>query len=333
MDDIPFLVPQFRVRRLPAPELRQDPVTGRWTIISTDRLARPQEVRAVAPPTRLETCPFCAGHEVLTPVETYSIRSGGNWRVRVVPNMYPALLPTGGPAHGRHEVVVECPHHEVSLANLAADHVADVLRVYRDRIVAAKHDPRLVYPFVFKNQGADAGASLEHAHSQLVLLPRVPLIVAEELAGGAAHHATTGRCIYCDLLSDEGRSGERLVLDSPRFIALLAYAGRFPFETWLLPKPHASHFETISDDEAAELGEVLRSVLRKLAVGLGDPPYNFFVHTSPLSEPPLPHYHWHLELLPRVAGVAGFECGTGCAINPVPPEQAAAYLRGVNERA
>ena len=329
MDEIAFHVPRFRVRRLPAPELRKDPIVERWTIISTDRLGRPQEVHAEMPPTRLETCPFCAGHEHLTPHAIAELRDERGWRVRVVPNMYPALRPIDGAAHGGHEVVIECPQHEPSLANLPADQFVFLLRAYQQRVVAARQDPRLVYPMIFKNAGADAGASLEHAHSQIVLLPRLPTVLCDEIAAGVAHQAATGRCIFCDLMENERKVGERIILESGRFVALAAYAGRFPLETWILPKAHASHFESISNEEIDDLANLFRQLLRKLTAGLDDPPYNYFIHTGPLTESAMPHFHWHLELLPRITGIAGFEIGAGFAINPVPPEQAAAYLRKV----
>jgi UDPglucose--hexose-1-phosphate uridylyltransferase len=340
MNEISFHVPRFRVRRLPTPEFRKDPVVDRWVIVSTDRLGRTQELHAETSTARPESCPFCAGHEYLTPHEVCVLPGDGTWRIRVVPNMYPALrggawetwrdgLHQGNRGAGSHEVIVECPQHESALANLPAEQVADLVRVYRDRIRANKSDPRLVYPLVFKNSGADAGASLEHAHSQIITMPRVPLAVHEELDGALAHHRETGRCIFCTLLESE-MAGPRALLQTANFAAFLPYAGRFPFECWLFPKAHVSHFEELSDDLAGEFGAALRQVLRKLYLGLDDPPYNYFIHTAPLNEPPLPHYHWHIEVLPRITGIAGFEWGTGFAINPVPPEQAAEYLRSIH---
>jgi UDPglucose--hexose-1-phosphate uridylyltransferase len=182
---------------------------------------------------------------------------------------------------------------------------------------------------IFKNAGADAGASLEHAHSQIVLLPRLPTVLRDEIAAGVAHHAATGHCIFCELIENEHKVGGRIMLESERFIVFAAFAGRFPFETWILPKVHASHFEMILDGEIDDLAKLFRQLLRKLAAGLDDPPYNYFIHTGPLTESAMPHYHWHIELLPRITGIAGFEIGAGFAINPVPPEQAAAYMREV----
>jgi UDPglucose--hexose-1-phosphate uridylyltransferase len=341
MDDAIFHDPRFRVRRLPEPEIRKDPVVDRWVIVSTDRLGRTQELHAEAPPSRLHACPFCAGNERLTPQESFAIRDENGWRIRVVPNAFPALrrvnefrsLSQNGferwSGLGIHEVIIECPHHESSLANLPAAHLADIFRVYRQRIRAGKDDPRLIYPMIFKNCGADAGATLEHAHSQIILMPCVPLIAHEELDGANRFREATGRCVFCDLRDREQTAGVRMVCESAEFTAFAAFAGRFPFETWILPKHHASHFEEISDAETDALAEMMRTVLRKLSLGLNDPPYNFYIHSAPLNEPATSAYHWHIEILPRLTGTAGFEWGTGFAINPVPPEQAAAYLRGV----
>jgi UDPglucose--hexose-1-phosphate uridylyltransferase len=341
-DDIPFHVSSFRVRPLPAPELRKDPLVDRWVIVSTDRLSRALELHAATTVTPLETCPFCAGNEHLTLAALLELPAGREpWQVRVVPNLYPAVRSDlaaqawsddwheGCRAIGRQEVVIECPQHETSLANLPADQAAEVLRAYRERLRAAQEDPRLAYAMVFKNSGADAGASLEHAHSQLLVLPQVPRTVQEELDRAKRNFDATGRCFFCDWWRLEQEAGVRHLLDSSRFSVFLPYAGRFPCEMCILPKEHQSRFEEIGDEACQELGEVLWAALRKLQIGLNDPPYNYLLHTAPLRSELLPHYHWHLEVLPRVTGVAGFEWGTGCFINPVPPEQAAAYLRNV----
>jgi UDPglucose--hexose-1-phosphate uridylyltransferase len=341
-DEIPFHVPSFRVRPLPAPELRKDLLVDRWVIVSTDRLSRALELHSANTVTPLEACPFCAGNERMTSAALLELfDEHGRWRVRVVPNLYPAVRSNvvaqawsdgwhdGCKAVGRQEVVVECPQHETSLANLPAEQLTQVLGAYRERLQAAQEDPRLAYAIVFKNSGAEAGASLEHAHSQLLILPQVPRIVQEELDAAKRHFDSNSRCFFCDWWRVEQEAGVRQLLDSPRFSVFLPYAGRFPCEMCILPKEHQSRFEEISAEACQELGDVLRSALRKLQRGLNDPPYNYILHTAPLRSGALPHYHWHLEVLPRITGVAGFEWGSGYFINPVPPEQAAAYLRSV----
>jgi UDPglucose--hexose-1-phosphate uridylyltransferase len=333
------------LRGLPMPELRKDPIVGRWVIIATDRAKRPVAPKGEVLAASEGFCPFCEGSEGNTPLEILSYRDRNTrpnekgWRVRVVPNKFPALQVEGDLQKrgegiydkmngiGAHEVIIECPFHEVTLANLSEDNIREVLWVYRDRLVDLKKDPRLVYGMLFKNVGALAGASLEHTHSQLIVTPIVPINVQEEMSGALEFYNYRGRCIYCDMIHQELSSEKRLVLDTPNFLAFAPFAARFPFETWILPKSHNSHYENIQKIEVDELGTVLKTILRKIEVALDNPAYNYIIHTSPFDTQALPHYHWHLEVIPRLTRVAGFEWGTGFYINPVPPEQAAAYLR------
>jgi UDPglucose--hexose-1-phosphate uridylyltransferase len=213
------------------------------------------------------------------------------------------------------------------MANLSEDNIREVLWVYRDRLVDLKKDPRLVYGMVFKNVGAAAGASLEHTHSQLIVTPIVPISVWEEMSGSLEFFNFRGRCIYCDMVHQEVSTEKRIVLDTPNFVSLAPYASRFPFETWIIPKNHNSHYENIQKTEVDELGTVIKTILLKLEYALDKPAYNYIIHTSPFDTQALPHYHWHIEVIPRLTRVAGFEWGTGFYINPVPPEQAADFLK------
>jgi UDPglucose--hexose-1-phosphate uridylyltransferase len=290
-------------------------------------------------------CPFCAGHETETPGEILAYRdrtghpNGPGWRVRVVPNKFPALQ-IEGDLHkrgegiydkmngiGAHEVIIECPQHETTMADLSEENIREVLWVYHDRLVDLKKDPRLVYGMVFKNVGAAAGASLEHTHSQLIVTPIVPINVWEEMSGSLEFFNYRGRCLFCDMIHQELSTDKRIVLDTPNFVCFSPYAARFPFEVWILPKNHSSHYEYIQKTEVDELGTVLKTILLKLETGLDHPAYNYIIHTSPFDTQLLPHYHWHIEIIPRLTRVAGFEWGTGFYINPVPPEQAASFLR------
>jgi UDPglucose--hexose-1-phosphate uridylyltransferase len=327
------------------PELRKDPIVGRWVIISTERGKRPAPARNEPLPDG--PCPFCEGNEQDTPHEILAYRDrasrpdGRGWRVRVVPNKYPALQVEGDLQKrgdgiydrmngvGAHEVILECPAHETSMTRLSEENIREVLWVYRDRLVDLKKDPRLVYGMVFKNSGAAAGATLEHSHSQLIVTPIVPINVWEEMSGALEFYNYRGRCIYCDMIHQELGTAKRIVLDTPNFLSFCPYASRFPYETWILPKAHNSHFENIQKNEVDELGTVLKSVLLKIERGLDGPAYNYIIHTSPFDTQLLPHFHWHMEVIPRLTRVAGFEWGTGFYINPVPPEQAAAHLAGV----
>ena len=181
---------------------------------------------------------------------------------------------------------------------LTEDNIREILWVYRDRLVDLKKDPRLVYGMVFKNVGAAAAASLEHSHSQLIVTPIVPINVWEEMTGSLEFFNYRGRCIYCDMIHQELGTEKRIVLDTPNFVSFAPFAGRFPFETWILPKNHTSHFENIQKTEVEELGTVLKTILLKLESALDKPAYNYIIHTSPFNTQSLPHYHWHIEIIP-----------------------------------
>jgi UDPglucose--hexose-1-phosphate uridylyltransferase len=326
-------------------ELRKDPIVGRWVIIAPDRAKRPQDYRQEFRLTAGAFDPFLEGNEDATPPEILAYRAGGSrpngpgWRVRVVPNKFPALTVEGSLSKrgdgmydlmngvGAHEVIIECPHSETNMSRLSAEHIREVLWAYRDRLVDLKRDPRLVHGLIFKNKGAPAGASLEHSHSQLIVTPVVPISVWEEMTGSLEFYNYRGRCIYDDMIQQELAAARRVVLDTPGFLVFCPFASRFPFETWILPKQHSSQFENIPRQSLDELGMVLKTVLGKLEAALDDPPYNYVVHTAPFDSGELPHYHWHFEIFPRLTRVAGFEWGSGFYINPVSPEEAAAFLR------
>lgn len=327
------------------PDLRKDPIVGRWVIIAPDRAKRPEDFTHEFKSGPDRFCPFCEKNEDATPPEIMAYRAPGSeanrpgWRTRVIPNKFPALQIEGQldkrgdgmydlmNGVGAHEVIIECPNHATNITELPVDHVREVLWVYRDRLVDLKKDPRMVHGLIFKNKGAPAGASLEHSHSQLIVTPVVPISVWEEMTGALEFYNYRGRCIYCDMVQQELATGSRIVLDTPNFLVLCPFASRFPFETWILPKQHSSQFENIPRQGIEELGMVLKSTLGKLELALDDPPYNYVLHTSPFDSTELAHYHWHLEVFPRLTRVAGFEWGSGFYINPVLPEEAADFLR------
>ncbi|HVE42543.1 MAG TPA: galactose-1-phosphate uridylyltransferase [Planctomycetota bacterium] len=324
------------------PELRRDPVAGRWVIIASERAKRPDDFAGeLAPTPRNLPCAFCAGNESMTPQEIMAVRSGGAWKVRVVANKFPALMVEGDLSKrgdgmydlmngvGAHEVIIESPRHEVSITSLNDGDVRDVLWLYKQRLLDLRNDYRLVYGLVFKNVKDKAGASMEHTHSQLIATPIVPLQVEQEIRRCSEYFDYRGRCLLCDMVMQEMQSGARMVMDSPNFIAFEPFAARFPFETHLMPKRHMSHFEATDDALLPELARVLRTSIAKIEAALNQPPYNYLIHTSPLNVRSLDHYHWHFEIIPRITRVAGFEWGSGFYINTVPPEQAAAFLREV----
>ncbi len=327
------------------PELRKDPIMGRWVIIATERAKRPTDFQGEPPGPPPAFCPFCEGNEDKTPREIIAYRAQGTapngpgWKLRVVPNKFPALQIEGNldkrgvgiydrmNGIGAHEVIIEAPTHIVSLTSLSTQQIQDVLWSYRDRLTDLKRDIRFTYGMVFKNVGKTAGASLEHSHSQLIVLPTVPRTVADEIRGGKTFYDYRGRCIYCDIVSQELEDGERVVIEGENFLSYEPYAARFPFETWILPKRHMSHYEDIAKLGTEELAHCLKTTLAKIEKALSMPAYNYIIHTTPFDMGAIEHYHWHIEIIPRVTRVAGFEWGTGFYINPVPPETAADFLR------
>jgi UDPglucose--hexose-1-phosphate uridylyltransferase len=326
-------------------EFRQNPITGRWVIIAPARASRPWHIDAPgnqAPAA--ETCPFCAGNEVMTPPEVWAQRDSNTepnspgWRVRVVTNKYPALEDTGEwsgkkdgfypsmNGAGVHEVIIESPDHVVNMSALSREQFTAILHGYGARVRALKQDQRWRYWLIYKNNGERAGATLAHVHSQLVVLPFVPREARDEIAGARGHFQATGGCIYCDIIRRECEQRERLVFESERFVALCPYAARFGYETWILPKHHAPHFEQSAGLDIAALAESLRAVMVKLNGIVASAPFNYVIRSAPAEEP-TEAYHWHMEILPQITRAAGFEWGTGVHMNSVAPEDAAQLLR------
>lgn len=327
------------------PELRKDSIVERWVVFAPERANRPMDVRQNAAVTSEGIDPFAEGNESLTPGEIFAYRDrdskpdGPGWRVRVIPNKYPALSlddpsPVSVPGAyealggiGVHEVIIECPHNETNLARLSLENVREVLCVYRDRLIDLKRDSRLVHATIFKNQGVLAGASQRHAHSQLIAIPIVPMVIREELTAAQAFYQANGRSIFADLIERERAEGTRIVVESSHCVAFCPFASRFPFEVCILPTRMESHFENIRPDELADVARVLKRVLERYGQLREDPPFNYVLHTAPFNQPHLPWYAWHIEILPRVTNVAGFEWGSGMFINSVFPEDAAKILR------
>ncbi len=328
------------------PELRKDPVTGRWVIIANDRAKRPNDfVRDKVEIRATGFCPFCFGNESKTPPEIMAYRADGSarntpgWSLRVVPNKFPALGIEGTLNRqgegiydkmngiGAHEVIIETPDHRLTLANLPTQQIENVFWAFRDRIIDLKKDRRFRYILIFKNHGEAAGASLEHTHSQLIALPVVPKRVWEEVEGAKEYYTFKERCIFCDMIRQEAESGVRLIADNEGFVAMAPFAPRFPFEIVIIPKVHQSAFEESLKYEFEQLAMILKDMLQRLDRVLEKPAYNFIIHTSPVPDTSNDYYHWHMEIMPKLTKVAGFEWGTGFYINPTPPEESAKFLR------
>ena len=335
------------------PELRKDPVVGRWVIISTERSRRPGHFSPEPGRGADAFSPFVEGREDMTPPEVYAVRPGGGrdtpgWSVRVVPNKFPALEIEGSLDRrgeglydkmngvGAHEVVIETPDPVLQLADMPAEQIARVLIAWRERMRDLQRDTRLRYALVLKNHGAGAGATLEHSHSQIIATPIIPRMVQEELDGARRYFELKERQVFSDIIDQETSDGQgrRVVVSTARYIALAPFAPRFPFETWVLPLARRAAFHTIDDpDEMLELAGILKDTLGRLNAALDSPPYNLVLHTAALAEPDVAYYHWHIEIMPKLTRVAGFEIGSGFYINPTPPEDAAQYLRDVGVRA
>ena len=338
------------------PELRKDPVVGRWMIIATERAKRPTDFGGGStPPGETVICPFDEGHEPETPPEIFAIRQNGSqpngpgWDVRVIPNFSPIFRIEGEinrrakgmydtmQGIGAHEVVLETPQHIQSMAELEEQQIEKVVTAYAHRLTDLEKDPRFKYVLIFKNHGSVAGGgNLPHSRSQLIAMAVTPKLIKEELLGAQRYFEYRERCIFCDVVRQEIETGIRIVLETDTIVCFCPYASPFPFEMWILPKYHSPDFGKISDKEKQEFAFVLKKALSNLSQVLKDPPYNYVLHTAPFRREKRGYwktleedFHWHLEIMPRLTRVAGFEWGSGVYINPTPPEEAAAYLRKV----
>jgi UDPglucose--hexose-1-phosphate uridylyltransferase len=325
------------------PELRKDPVSGRWVIISIERGKRPSDFPVRAPARKGGFCAFCEGNEHTTPPEIIAVRRDGSkpdtpgWTLRVVPNKFPALRIEGEENRvgeglfdkmngiGAHEVIIETPDHSLTLATMLLKSVEEVLVTFQKRISDLKNDRRFRYVLVFKNDGETAGATLEHSHSQLIALPIVPRVLEEEIEHSKRYFGYKERCLFCDIIRQEEKSGVRIISENERFVAFAPFAPRSPFETLIMPKMHMSSF--MLDRNTGALAGILQRTIRQMNKVLANPPYNLIIHSSPFRDEVNDYYHWHIEIKPNLTNVAGFEWGTGFYINPTPPEDAAKFMR------
>ncbi|MFH1854025.1 MAG: DUF4931 domain-containing protein [Candidatus Omnitrophota bacterium] len=338
------------------PELRKDPIIGRWVIISIERAKRPNDFKMThTEEEESGECPFCEGHENQTPPEIFSVRKSDTqkdkpgWDVRVVPSIAPKFSIHGSLDRrgvgmydvmnpiGAHEVIIESPRHLTNISQLPAEKIELIIHASSSRLIDLEKDPRFKYGLLFKNHGLKAGGSkaTKHIRSQIIVTPVTPTRVKEELRGSLFYYRYKERCIFCDMIKQELDTGTRIAMETKNIVALAPFASRFPFEIWILPKKHCSDFMNIKKDEIKDLAIVLKTVIGKLSKALNDPPYNYMLHTAPFRRAARPgywstikdDYHWHIELTPRITQVAGFEWGSGFYINPTPPEDAARYLK------
>lgn len=329
------------------PELRKDPVSRRWVIIATERGKRPTDFVKVAPAVDDTGCPFCEGRERMTPEEVLAYRrvgsdpNGPGWWTRVVPARNSLLHYKGDimrqgesiydrmNTFGVHEIVIESPQHTLDLTTVPPSHFEHVLSAYRDRILEIRKDPRIRHLLIVKNYGKDAGSTFlkQHPHSHILGFPVVPRRVVDKFKGAQKFHSFRERCLWCDMLLQEQKEGTRVILDNKHFLSFAPFAARFPFEATIAPKRHMSRFEELSADELRHLADILRNTLARIFRVLQAPAFNYVFFSAPYDPKYDDLFHWHIEIMPRVTGIAGFEWGSGFYINPKSPEESAEALR------
>ena len=337
------------------PELRKDPVIDRWVIIAAERSRRPNDFASEGETPSSSFDPFGPGNESKTPPELMQIgRPEGappnseGWRVRVVPNKFPALTTEGELDRqglgmfdkmngvGAHEVVIEHPNLEWNFAEATEQEARDILDAYVARVLELRTDARLMHTLIFRNHGVVAGASLAHPHSQIISTPIVPAQTKEVLDAAHNYYLQKERCVFCDLLRQETSMRDRIVEENEHFVVLSPYAARFPFELQIYPRRHSHDFTTMTADELHSLSLLLPRSLKRIKETLGNPAYNLLIQTAPHTtkrvisdyHSTMEHsFHWYIAILPRLTKVAGFEWGTGFYINPISPEDASSYLR------
>jgi len=337
------------------PELRKDPISGRWVIISTERSKRPDAFVPEAQPSPADygdSCPYDEGREYMTRPEIMALRrkgtgkDGPGWWVRVVPNNVPVLQIEGDLGRtgvgmfdmmngiGAHELIIETPKHGEVLPDMEETQIERILWACRDRIVDLYRDKRIKYVLIFKNSGINPETTFFHSIIQIVATPILPKQIKEEMAGAKTYYDFKERCLYCDIMRQELADGDRVIDENNSFLLFAPYASRSPFEANIFPKQHASSYTSITKDEVTDLAVILKRFLRKIRAGLKDPPYNLMLHTRPAFVGQRQEgatiemdYHWHVEVVPKLTKLAGFEWGSGCYINPTSPEEGAKFLR------
>ena len=327
-------------------EIRQDPATKEWVIIASNRIKRPRyfmkQKQKRSLPSYKASCPFCRGNEYLSPEEILRYPTGedSSWRVRVIANKYPALVPQESTQQrettgfftkmngvGAHDVIVETPVHNRFIPLMEDREVEELLTVYRERYNQLSRDPKVKVIIIFKNHGEAAGTSLIHPHSQLVATPIVPAELRQQFEVAIAHYDDTGRCLYQDIIDHELRAKERIVMDTEKFVVFHPFASRMPFETWIMPKKGQASFGNVPTKDLASLAQVLRITLLKLYLSLNDPDFNYAIYTAPVGEESENYYLWHIRIVPRLTSIAGFEIGSGMYINTAFPEETADFIR------
>jgi len=341
----------FDLERGKLPEYRKDIILDEWVIIATERAQRPESFKQELIKVGKKStgiCPFDKGNEYMSPPEILRIDSSGNivhksnndWQIRVVPNKFPALIPnaeavsrqyglyTVMDGFGLHEVVIHSPEHITHFNKLEKFQMKILVDVYKRRIRELKKDKRIESIIVMLNQGKEVGASIEHSHSQILALPLIPPLIQKELDVTRRYFKHHDRCPVCDLIRFEMHEKKRVVYENEHFLIIQPFASRNPFETWIVPKLHYPNFEDISDIEVESFTHCLKILTDFLYINLNDPPFNYYIHSVPLSPKDISKYnHWNYKLIPKLSIKAGFEMAAGIDINITTPEYATKFMK------
>jgi len=329
-------------------ELRRDPIIGRWVIVKTEDYWKPEDYHKVDnEPYRINTSPFIYERESMTPPEVDAFRDNGSgpnspgWKVRTVPNKFPALRIEGdldqkrvgvydvANGIGAHEVIIENPDPSKQMADYSLEELRDVLLMYQRRCLDLTGDVRFKYIILFKNFGESAGASIEHAHSQLIALPMVPKYIEEKLEGAENYYKSKGRSVYGDMLKQEMDDQERIVTQNDDFLVFCPFVPRYTFETWIMPKDIQSSFKKLTKEGLMSLSQVLKEALSRIKKCLSNPSFNFYLQIGPINYEYEETFLWHIEIVPKLEPLSEFDWDTGFYVIRTPPHAAAQYLREV----
>lgn len=319
-------------------KLRQNIVTGEWVVISPERSRRPEDyvMASSAKSGAPADCPFCIKNN-----NAYlsSIKEAETENVYVIANKYPAFTKADGiilegdgfyqdtKSIGGHEVVI-IKDHELDIFSEGKDIINELIGVYLSRYKVYDNDPVVEYTMIIHNHGPEAAASIEHPHSQLFASSILPSYIEKELLGARKYFEENKKCVFCEMVKFEKEVNHRVVYENEEFIVFTFFASRFPFEMWVVPKKHNSKFEEIDEVIQAALADAMQNAFRKLNKSLNNPPFNYWIHTSPHHhDEAKDYYHWHVEIAPRVSKFGGYEMGSGVVIDVVSPEVAAEFLK------
>lgn len=325
------------------PELRLNLISREWVIVPTEKARAPEQFRQRGNRKHIPdvdpSCPFCPGNESKTPDEIFRLPADGPWKLRGTPNKFPYFDVTGERVRindglrrkvtgvGRHEVIIESPHHNASFAHMDIPDLVDILKAYKARFNDAFMDRRIQHLIIFKNHGPESGTSIVHPHSQLLGSPVIPLEIRYRVDEAMRFFDNTGQCLMCAMVEDEMRDRARVIAENDRFISFVPFAALSPFHLWVFPKQHMPSFGNVSDEDIEAMAPLLKEVHQRLYHGLNDPSYNMVLRTLSPFRSRSEYVHWYMSIVPRVMPSSGFELGTGIYVNPSVPEEIAQFLR------